>query len=294
MKPTPASRELPALPNTGSGAERVRRGGGRDRELRTIDSHGRPSPQICRLLEEDPELAEAIPSGVRQRAIDECIAQVAYIRKGRWSGSRPRMADGGIGLLVLDGLLVRRVGVDGRFGAEVLGQGDLLRPWQGEDVPPTLMSTTGWRVFERTRVALLDERAAKRIARYPQLIGRLAGRTLERARNLAVNMAIVHQPRVEVRLRMLLWHLAGRWGHVRRDGVQLPLDLTHSVLADLVAARRPTVSTALAELVKHGTLMPVDGGWLLMDEPPGELLELGAPHLTPREGHQWAHPSGGD
>lgn len=289
MKLTPASTQLPAVPGEGAAPDRGRRGGG-DQPLRTIDNRGRRTTPVCRLLEEDPELAEAIPRSVRQRAIDECIAQVAYIGTGRWDGSRPSLDDGGIGLLVLDGLLVRRVGVDGRFGAELLGQGDLLRPWQGEDVPPTLMSTTGWRVFERTRVALLDERAANRIARYPQLIGRLAGRTLERARNLAVNMAIVHQPRVEVRLRMLLWHLAGRWGHVRPDGVRLPLNLTHSVLADLVAARRPTVSTALAELVKHGTLMPVDGGWLLTDEPPGELLELGAPTLAPRERHRWADP----
>ena len=34
-----------------------------------------------------------------------------------------------IGLLVLQGLPVRRVGVDGRFGAELLGQGDILRSW---------------------------------------------------------------------------------------------------------------------------------------------------------------------
>jgi hypothetical protein len=39
----------------------------------------------------------------------------------------------GIGLIVLRGRLIRRLGIDGRFGAELLGQGDVLRPWQGED-----------------------------------------------------------------------------------------------------------------------------------------------------------------
>ena len=61
-------------------------------------------------------------------------------------------------------------------------------------------------------------------------------------------MAIVHQARVDVRLHMLLWHLAARWGRVRSDGTVLRLRLTHAVLADLVAARRPTVTTALSDL----------------------------------------------
>ena len=43
-----------------------------------------------------------------------------------------------LGLLVLDGLIIRRVGVAGRFGAELLGDGDLLRPWEREDAGATL------------------------------------------------------------------------------------------------------------------------------------------------------------
>ena len=182
---------------------------------------------------------------------------------------------------MLGGRLIRRVGVDGRFGAELLGEGDLLRPWQGEDAPPTLPQTTGWRVLEPARVALLDNRVAHRLARYPELTGRLVGRALERSRNLAVNMAIVHQPRVDVRLQMLFWHLAGRWGHVRSDGIIVPLHLTHTVLADLVAARRPTVSTALSDLVTRRVLRPIDEGWVLTGDRPGELLELGAAAVIP-------------
>jgi CRP-like cAMP-binding protein len=124
------------------------------------------------------------------------------------------------------------------------------------------------------RLALLDRRAAARLARHPELTGRLVARALERSRSLAVNMAIVHHPRVEVRLHMLFWHLAGRWGRVRVDGMALPLRLTHTVLADLVAARRPTVSGAMSELARRGLICPVQNGWLLSGEPPGELLEL--------------------
>jgi CRP/FNR family cyclic AMP-dependent transcriptional regulator len=238
------------------------------------------SRTICHLLRADPDLAEAVPAANRARATDELIAPIAHLRRGRWNGEQPALTHDGIGLLVLDGLLIRRVGVDGRFGAELLGEGDVLRPWHGEDAPPTLPQTTGWRVLEDVRVAVLDMRVAQRIGRYPELIGRLVGRALERSRNLTVNMAIIHQRRVDIRLLMLFWHLAGRWGHVRTDGVALRLRLTHTVLADIVGARRPTVSTALSDLAAQGLLRFDDVTWLLTGEPPGELLELGA-HMPP-------------
>ncbi len=83
-------------------------------------------------------------------------------------------------------------------------------------------------------------------------------------------MAIVHQARVDDRLRMLFWHLAARWGRVRGDGVVLPMRLTHAALADLVAARRPTVTSALSDLARRGLVRVVDDGWLLSGDPPGE------------------------
>jgi CRP-like cAMP-binding protein len=90
-----------------------------------------------------------------------------------------------------------------------------------------------------------------------------------RSRQLAVNMAIVHQARVDVRLHLLFWQLAGRWGRVRSDGVVVPLRLTHTVLADLVAARRPTVTSALSDLSRRGLVRAISDGWLLSGPPPG-------------------------
>lgn len=241
----------------------------------------RTRPQICRLLVEDPDLADAVPSQARGLAIQDCLAPVARVPRGSWGGDTPVMGHDGIGLLVLRGLLIRRVGIDGRFGAELLGEGDVLRPWYGEDAPATLPQATGWRVLEDTLLAVLDERVALRLARYPQLTGRLVGRALGRSRNLAVTMAIVHQPRIEIRLLMLFWHLAARWGHVTPSGIALPLQLTHKLLAEIVAARRPTVTSSLAELSERGALSLTDGGWMLIGEPPGELLELEAGRSHP-------------
>jgi hypothetical protein len=232
----------------------------------------------CRVLEEDAGLADAIPADERDEAIRRCLAREHEVEPGGWP-EVPAHAPGAsvVGLLVLDGLLIRRVGIDGRFGAELLGPGDVLRPWQWEHEPATLPLATGWQVLERTRVAVLDEDFMPCLARHPQLVPVLVARALERARNLSVNMAIVHQPRVDVRVHMLLWHLAGRWGVVGRDGVTLRLRLTHAILADLAAARRPTVSSALAELARAGVVRQLDGAWLLTGGPPGELLELAPP-----------------
>ena len=51
----------------------------------------------------------------------------------------------GLGLLVLDGLLIRRIELAGRFAAELLGPGDLLRPWQEDDEVASVSRTSGWR-----------------------------------------------------------------------------------------------------------------------------------------------------
>jgi hypothetical protein len=231
---------------------------------------------LCRLLEEDDELAESLDGAARERATLECICRAITVRPGNWDGTPVAETGKGIGLLVLDGLLVRRVGVDARYGAELLGEGDLLRPHQAEAEAEegTLTVATRWRVLVPTRMAVLDEPFAARLGRYPQLIGVLVGRALRRSRDLALNMAIIHQARVEIRLHMLLWHLAARWGRVNREGIVLPLHLTHEVLADLVAARRPTVTSALSALSKRGLVRSIERGWLLTGDPPGELYEL--------------------
>ncbi|MBV9605856.1 MAG: Crp/Fnr family transcriptional regulator, partial [Solirubrobacterales bacterium] len=160
------------------------------------------------------------------------------------------------------------------FGAELIGEGDLLRPNE-ESVSPLLPLTTVWSIVVPTRVAALDLDFERRLVQYPELGGCLIARALQRSKNMSVNMAIVHQARVDVRLHMLLWHLAARWGRVRSDGTVLRLRLTHAVLADLVAARRPTVTTALSELTRRGVLRTDGETWVLSGEAPRDLLALG-------------------
>jgi CRP-like cAMP-binding protein len=154
----------------------------------------------------------------------------------------------------------------------LIGAGDVLRPWQREPESSTpLPVSSDWSVVEPVHVALLDEDFTPCLAHYPELAAGLVARAVQRSRNLVVNIAIIHQARVDVRLHMLLWHLAARWGRVRSDGTVLPLRLTHSVLADLVAARRPTVTSALSELSRRGLVRFSQDVWVLSGSPPLEL-----------------------
>jgi hypothetical protein len=248
----------------------------------TTVSHGLSTANVCWVLREDPELAEAIEPGRRSQAIDALVAREVRIPSGTWAG-RPIPIDDGIGVLVLEGVMLHRVGIDGRFGAELVGEGDVLRSVQQDFDDGTLPLTVEWLILESSRVAVLDERFVRQLARFPQVAGRLFARSVLRSRQLAVNMAIVHQARVDVRLHLLFWHLAGRWGRVRSDGIVVPLRLTHTVLADLVAARRPTVTSALSDLSRRGLVRAVAEGWLLSGPPPGRGSRSPAPRSAQSE-----------
>jgi CRP/FNR family cyclic AMP-dependent transcriptional regulator len=241
-------------------------------ELKKMGS-GPTSPRLCHVLIEDSELAEAVPSDRRDRAIEDCTASEIRISTGPWNDAEVALTPDGIGLLVLEGLILRRMAIDGRYAVELLGECDLLRPWQPDDTQ-TLPMKAGWMVLAPMRFALLDGNFTRHLGQYPELAARLFERATRRSRRLVVNMAIIHQARVDDRLHLLFWHLAGRWGRVRGDGVLLPFRLTHTVLADLVAARRPTVTSALSDLSRRGLVRGVDEGWLLIGDPPGAIESL--------------------
>jgi CRP/FNR family transcriptional regulator, cyclic AMP receptor protein len=232
--------------------------------------------ELTRLLFEDPELAGGLQAERLSAAERDCVARTIELPNGTWAPAAEADTRHGIGLLILDGMIVRRVSLVGRFGAELLGDGDLMRPSQREDAGATLPRTDRWRVLRRSRMAVLDADFTARAGRYPEVISALFARALKRSRHTAVNMAIIHHPRVDVRLHMLLWELADRWGTVHPDGVHVALHLTHTILGDLVGARRATVSRALGELAERGIARWDGDHWLLLGDPPAELSMLGS------------------
>lgn len=223
----------------------------------------------------DPDLAGTLEGERLRRAERDLVAATMVAFEGSWDPEeQSETVRGGVGLLLLEGLVVRRVGRTGRYGAELLGPGDLMRPWQhdGEDV--SLPFDTSFRVIDQALLAMLDARFAARAAPYPEVSSALIGRAMQRSRTLVVNMAIAHYPRIDRRLLMLLWHLADRWGRVTPEGIRVPLRLTHQILADLVASRRPSVTSGLQRLAQEGLLSKLGDNWLLHGEPPSELYEI--------------------
>jgi CRP/FNR family transcriptional regulator, cyclic AMP receptor protein len=220
------------------------------------------------VLDEDSDLAELVPSPHLPTARQASVAATMELDAGKWDArvDADRARDG-YGLLALDGVMVRRVGYGGRFGAELLAGGDLLRPWE-YDGDETLGFETTWRVLAPTCLAVLDIGWAERMARFTRVGTALAGRALDRSRRLAAMMAIAQQPRLDERLWMLFWELADRHGKVHPGGVYLDLPLTHEVLSYLVAARRPSVSGALTKLADQGRLVRDGRRWVLRGDPP--------------------------
>lgn len=221
------------------------------------------------VLQQDRYLADAVPAEQRDAAVRTSVARVLRVVGGQWDARRSaEHVRGGHGFLVLSGLLVRRVGIGDRIAAELLGPGDLLRPLEHDGEEATLPFEATWRVLEPLNVAALDRRWSVRMCSFPDVGVALTGRAMLRSRRLANMFLIASYPRLDDRLELLLWELADRYGTVGREGVHVPVPMTHQVLSELAAARRPSVSGSLSRLASAGTLRRVDDGWLLSGEPP--------------------------
>jgi len=223
------------------------------------------------LLELDPELGCLLTPERRRAAARELHVRVSAIETGEWDATRLADADPAhLGLLVIEGVLAHEVVLCSTISTELMGPGDIVRPWLIEGAPLLLPVQVRWNVLSRVRVALLDRRVAAQLGGFPEIGAVIVDRLSERAQRLTVTQAISQLNRVDDRLLALFWHLAERWGHVATDGMTLPLVLSHRLIGELVGARRPTVSTALAELARRDEIVRrEDGTWLLRGEPPG-------------------------
>lgn len=233
------------------------------------------NPRRCYVLDEDRELALVFEPSTRLAVRPLATAPGIVVAAGpvplaeTFGESR-----GGMGLLVLDGLIVREVEVAGRTAAELIGPGDLIVPWYREGGPlvPELVS---WRALTEARMAVLDRAFVARTRPWPQIGDALMRRLLRRTMSLAAQQAIAAHPRVEERVALLLAHLADRWGRVEPDGsVRIPVPLTHRLIGELVGAERPTVSLAIGGLRRDGLLsgdrcaMRLHGDLTIAAEPP--------------------------
>jgi CRP-like cAMP-binding protein len=215
------------------------------------------------LLDLDPDLADELDPESRRLARAAATTLTFEADPGPLSLVywMDQVGDGP-GVLILGGVLGLTSRVGDRVATELLGAGDLLAPLSGE--PERLLACeVSCRALAPMRLALLDGGFVKRVRFWPQIAQALLRRAGRRAINLDAQRAIAAQPRLEVRLALLLWHLAGRWGKVEPGGVRLPLPLTHQLLGQLIGAERPSVTHALARLAEGGFVTGHGDEWHL-------------------------------
>jgi CRP/FNR family transcriptional regulator, cyclic AMP receptor protein len=170
-----------------------------------------------------------------------------------------------LGLLVLDGLLSRRLLLGGRSSIDLLGPGDLIRPWQEDDSANPLMRDVRWRALSPSRTAVIDGEVVRTLSAVPSVLASLVARIVDSNHALSERLAIAQMPVLRTRVMALLWHLADQWGRVEPGRTVIPLRLSHSALAELLAAQRPSVSVALAGLVSERHIGRGDDGfWHLL------------------------------
>lgn len=201
-------------------------------------------------LELSPDRAERARHAVRAPTIG--------VRRGPWDASADATEHRAQGFVVVEGALLRRVVAGHREGAELLGPGDLLQP-TAETEPGV-----SWRAVTDCMLAVVSPQVLVDAGAVPELLTALLGSAAARTNTVARQLVVAQWASADERLVATMEMLSERWGVVTPDGVALPGFLTHAVLAPLIGARRPSVTTALKRLHTTGRLRRVaDGRWLL-------------------------------
>jgi len=228
-----------------------------------------PEARRAPLLELDPDLGRLLPPDRRNEAARGLVVSVQELYDGgRELAALTRSSPSHLGLLVIDGVVAREVVLGDTVSTELLGAGDVIRPWTLEEPAGLLEPTVLWSALSDVSLALLGRRFAVQLCGYPELYTALIDRLSQRSARLATTQAISQMTKVDRRLVALFWHLAERWGRMTVDGVHVPLRISHRLLGQLVGARRPTISSAVGQLAASGELVRrPDSTWLLTGDP---------------------------
>jgi CRP/FNR family cyclic AMP-dependent transcriptional regulator len=230
---------------------------------------------LVRVLEVDPDLGQGLDPAAFAAAERELIAETLSVPRGRWDAETAWKAmPVELGMLLLDGVLARDVRIGRRASLEVLGPGDLIRPWPQDRHAAALNSQLRFEALEPVRFAVLDGTFAMHAARWPSVLGQVSDRLMGRASSASLRLLIHQVVRIDDRILLSLWGLAERFGRVTPEGVVVPVPINHTMMARFVGAQRPTVSQAVGELVRRGDVVRLeDGGWLLHGSFPEHLLD---------------------
>lgn len=241
------------------------------------------------LLEVNPDLAADLAPDEMRLARGALVVPAVRIQGGRLDceacANDERVVGSLIGLLVIDGVVVREVMLGRSVSAQLCGPGDLLDLGSARDQRclPALATVS---VPGTAVLGLLDDRVLAASRRWPRLGGRLLAQAMSQIGDAGVHQTISQTARVEDRLLALFWHLADRWGRVLPDGVRIELPLTHETIGHLIGARRPTVTLGLRALRGAGLLQrQADRTWLLAHDSLLRLTTAGGERPAVTEAH---------
>jgi CRP/FNR family transcriptional regulator, cyclic AMP receptor protein len=228
-----------------------------------------------RVLEVDPDLGQDLDPAAFALAERELVTETISAPRGRWDAEATWQAvPAQLGMLLIEGVLARDVRIGRRATLEILGPGDLVRPWPKDRHAPALTIVLRFEALEPVRFAVLDDAFAQNAARWPPVLGQVTGRVMGRATSASLRLLVHQVVRIDDRILLSLWGLAERFGRVTPDGVLVPVPINHTMMARFVGAQRPTVSQAVGELVRRGEVERLDdGGWLLKGSFPEQLLD---------------------
>lgn len=209
------------------------------------------------LLETDPGLGRYAGSAGRER-LEQIRVECVELRPGRLDLGHPAFADVGLGLVIVSGLLARRLAIAGGVGMNLYSTSDLIQPQVEVEHQ---RSSAEWLVLAPSQMVVLGEEFRQAVSAVPGFGMALLERAQTSEARAAAQLAILNSPRLEAKLCSLIWFLAEHWGDVDGDNASIRLDLTHQNLAMLVGAHRPSVSVALARLDSQGALRRAGSRW---------------------------------
>jgi CRP-like cAMP-binding protein len=219
---------------------------------------------LVKVLELVPELGEGLSETDFDDACSALRARFLSLPAGRLDlTSAIDARSAAFGVLILDGIVCREVQLRDQHVMELLGPGDVVvrAPDELSELELGASTTTAVRDLLAVELGSAFVRCA---ARWPGLMTALVDRLEQQHQRLVAQELIVHLRRADERLLLMLWLLANRWGYVTPEGIHVPLSMTHDLLGQLIAAKRPTVSLAVRELEKGNLLKRLPGGsWLI-------------------------------
>lgn len=218
------------------------------------------------LIDVDAELAEGLTDEQAAAAREGVRVKAEWVPPGPLSEARVRRDEPGTIVLLARGLVARTTTFEDAVVAELVCRGGFIWPHTPRD--QARLALRDYRIelaaLETSLLASLGPEALRALAGFPELGARLLRRCERHVAELEALRVIGQVTGVERRLLAFFRLLAARQGRDTSEGVAVPVAMPHRMLADLVGARRPTVSTALRQLADAGELRRLhDGTWLL-------------------------------